>query len=153
MSVTKNKITVNDDVCRGTFVLINRDGDKMEVRLETVHDVPGPTITVYIVRRMVGDNEDGSECIQFRSKQLKLSKDEWIRLDESGNNIKCLCEESGLVRFTFAPPPENVIDVLVRRWYIPFTGVEREDFNKLVDFFETYYKRVKNELAHFYIRG
>lgn len=141
MSVTKNKITVNDDVCRGTFVLMNRDGDKMEVRLKTVHDVPGPTITMYIVRTL--NHEYIEECIQFKSKQLKLSKDEWIRFDESGNDIKCVCEEDGLVRFTFAPQPENVIDVLVRRWYIPFTGVEREDFNKLVDFFETYYKGIK----------
>lgn len=31
MSVTKNKITVNSDVCRGTFVLNNCDEDKMEV--------------------------------------------------------------------------------------------------------------------------
>ena len=142
MSVTKNKITVNDGAYRGTFVLKNCDGDKMVVQLKTVHDVSGPTTTMYIVR-MVGDNEDGGKCVQFRSKQLKLSRDEWVRLGESGNVIECLCEEDGFARFEFVPPPDNGIDVVVRRWCIPFTGIEREDFNKLVDFFETYYKGVK----------
>ena len=142
MSVTKNKITVNSDVCRGTFVLKNCDGDKMEVQLKTVHDVSGLTTTMCIVR-MVGDNEDDGKCVQFRSKQLKLSGDEWIRLDESENVIECLCEKDGFVRFEFVPPPDNGIDVIVRRWCIPFTGVEREDFNKLVDFFETYLMGIK----------